>query len=127
MSRVIWVRVGDIHLDMKGEEHHFLALGGEVIFGVVRLLEHGPAGGQWLWSMTQVHPGPPLDVPRSDTSANPQRGGNGMGSRRTNPSQCARRWSSLNMPLFDPEEFEHRSPVLKTGQLLVTGGHHFAG
>ena len=65
MSRVIWVRVGDIHPDMKGEEHHLLGV------GVVRLLEHGPAGGQWLWSMTQVHPGPPLDVPRSDVG--PQR------------------------------------------------------
>ena len=67
-TRVTWHRIGDLDPAMKAELYHFVALdevGGDV--GIVRQIDHGPETGWWLWSMTRVHPGPPLNVPRSGT------------------------------------------------------------
>ena len=67
--RISWVRIGDIHPDMRAELNHFVALdaaGADI--GIVRRIEHGPERGWWLWSMTRVHPGPPLNIPRSGTT-----------------------------------------------------------
>ena len=63
---VSWARIGDLDPTMKDVTDHFVALGpdGQTI-GIVLRVEHGSETGQWMWSMTRMHPGPPLNVPRS--------------------------------------------------------------
>ena len=63
---VSWARIGDLDPTMKDVEDHFVALGpdGQTI-GIVLRVEHGSETGQWMWSMTRMHPGPPLNVPSS--------------------------------------------------------------
>ena len=67
-ASITWVRVSDRYPDLKAERDQFLALDGEAIVGVVRLIVHGPEGGRWLWSMTQVHRGRPFPHPRTGTT-----------------------------------------------------------
>ena len=65
--RITWILAGARYPNL-GVEHHFLALdeiGGTI--GIVSQVEHGSESGQWTWSMTRVHPGPSLNVPRNGT------------------------------------------------------------
>ena len=66
MSGVTWVRIGDLDPAMQGEQNHFVALDeNDEDIGIVRRIDYGAEAGDWMWSMTCVHPGKPLDVPRS--------------------------------------------------------------
>ena len=69
MNRISWARIGAIHPDMKGEQHHFLARDstGQDI-GIVRRIESGAEAKKWLWALTRVHPGKPFPPPRSGTT-----------------------------------------------------------
>ena len=62
---VSWARIGDVQPDLKGEQHHFVALDDDGDVGIVRQIEAGGKTGQWMWSLTRVHRGPPLNRPRS--------------------------------------------------------------
>ena len=69
MSRVTWVRIGDLDPAMQGEQHHFVALDeNDEDIGIVRRIEYGSESGGWMWSMTCVYPGKPVKVPRSGTT-----------------------------------------------------------
>ena len=95
---VSWARIGDVQPDLKGEQHHFVALDDDGDVGIVRQIEAGGKTGQWVWSLTRVHPA------RRSTCRDPARrkpaarrrwrswnaggtSGNGTGWR-INPSQC---------------------------------------
>jgi hypothetical protein len=65
--RVTWMHAGDRYPDLAGDRDHFIAMDGEIEVGVVKRIESGAETGSWLWSMTRMHPGPPLNVPRSGT------------------------------------------------------------
>ena len=65
---ITWIRAGFRYPDLLGQEHDFIAMDGELEVGSVKRIEAGPESGQWFWTMTRVHPGPALDVPRSGTA-----------------------------------------------------------
>jgi hypothetical protein len=84
----------------EAEQDHFLALDDKSAVGIVRLIESGPDGGRW-----QSGPegrsrdrGAAREQPADRRQRRSWRPGatfgDGTGSR-TNPCQCARRWSSF--------------------------------
>ena len=65
---VTWMRAGDRYPDLKAKRDHFLALDGEEIIGVVRLVDSSPRESRWLWSLVPVRRGRTFPRPRSGTT-----------------------------------------------------------
>ena len=66
---ITWIRAGNRYPYFKAERNQFLALDDDDdVVGMVRLIEQGPEGGRWTWSMAQVHSGRPFSRLSSGTT-----------------------------------------------------------